>query len=86
MQKHPERESHLRSILKGLSWRFIATGTTMIVAYLFTGEVETAAKIGGLEFFAKLGLYYGHERAWQLVPRGTIRKAVHGSDEPPASE
>ena len=74
--KHPERESHLRSIMKGVTWRFIATGTTIIIAYIITGEVSDALTIGGFEFLAKLLIYYTHERAWQLVPRGAIRKIL----------
>lgn len=68
------RESHLRSLLKATSWRVIATLTTAIIAYFITGEVETALMIGGIEFFIKLMIYYAHERAWQLVPRGGIRQ------------
>ena len=67
------RESHLRSLLKALSWRIVATTTTAIIAYIITGEIGTAIMIGGIEFLAKFFIYYMHERAWQLVPRGTIR-------------
>lgn len=71
-----QKESHLRSVLKGLTWRVVATTTIIIIAYLTTGEVETALKIGFIEFFIKLLLYYLHERAWQLVPRGRVRKTI----------
>jgi uncharacterized membrane protein len=67
------RESHLRSFLKALSWRVLATTTTAIIAWVITGDISTAIVIGGIEFFAKFFIYYGHERVWQLVPRGTIR-------------
>ena len=69
----PYRESHVRSILKALSWRIVATLTTGIIAYFITGEIDTAVAIGSIEFVLKFGIYYVHERAWQLVPRGTIR-------------
>ena len=68
------KESRLRSLLKGLTWRIIATGTIIAIAYFTTGDVELALKIGGLEFVIKLLMYYLHERAWQAVPRGSIRK------------
>lgn len=71
MQK---RDSHLRSVLKGITWRFLATATTIGIAYLVTGEVGAAFTIGAFEFFAKLLIYYLHERAWLLVPQGSIRK------------
>lgn len=67
-------ESHIRSILKGITWRIIATSTIIVIAYFTTGDLELAFTIGGLEFFIKLGLYYLHERLWLKVPSGTIRK------------
>ncbi len=73
------RESRLRSLLKGISWRIIATGATMTIAYIITGEVAEALKIGGIEFFGKLIIYYMHERAWLLVPSGTFRKLTNKS-------
>jgi len=69
-----DKESHIRSILKGLSWRLIATGTLIIIAYLTTGDINLALEIGAIEFVIKFLLYYFHERAWQTVPRGTFRK------------
>jgi len=70
------RESHIRSILKTLSWRIIATSTTVAIAYFIFGDMSNALKVGGIEFFAKMVIYYFHERAWQLVPRGTVRKIL----------
>lgn len=71
------RESHLRSLLKAFSWRIVATTTTGIIAYFITGDVMAAITIGSIEFVAKFFIYYAHERAWQLVPRGTIRNIAH---------
>ncbi len=70
------KESHVRSALKTISWRILATTTTVIIAYFVFGDIENALKVGGIEFFAKMIIYYLHERAWQLAPRGTIRKIV----------
>ncbi|MEL6656773.1 MAG: DUF2061 domain-containing protein [Bacteroidota bacterium] len=68
------RESRLRSVLKALSWRVIATTTIIAIAYFTTGNIEDALKIGAIEFFIKFALYYLHERAWQMAPRGSVRK------------
>ena len=68
------RESHLRTMLKTLSWRIIATLTTIIITYIVTGSVDSAWKVGSAEFIAKMVIYYVHERIWQLAPRGYIRK------------
>lgn len=67
-------ESHLRSVLKGVTWRIVATSTTMIITYWYTGKIDTALMVGGTEFLLKIGIYYLHERAWQMAPRGSIRK------------
>jgi uncharacterized membrane protein len=66
-------ESHLRSIIKALSWRIIASCTTAGIAFFVTGQIGVALTIGGMELFIKILAYYLHERAWQLVPIGTIR-------------
>lgn len=65
-----KKESHLRSLLKGISWRVIATLDTIFVVLLITcllGDcsLENAVKIGFLEFFVKFFGYYIHERIWQ---------------------
>ena len=62
-------ESHERSILKGISWRIIATTDTFLVVFFITCmldqcSVENALKIGVIEFFLKLLIYYTHERVW----------------------
>jgi uncharacterized membrane protein len=56
--------SHKVSLMKTFSWRIIATLTTIMLAWIFTGEIDTALKIGGVEFFAKMLFYYMHERSW----------------------
>lgn len=61
--------SHIRSILKGISWRIIATSDTILVVLLITCifgacSIENALKIGVAEFLIKLVIYYFHERTW----------------------
>ena len=60
-------DSHLRSVVKAFSWRIIATLTTAAIAYWVTGRIDTAVLIGGIEFFLKFIIYYGHERAWHRI-------------------
>ncbi|WP_024787491.1 MULTISPECIES: adenylyl-sulfate kinase [unclassified Lebetimonas] len=67
------KETNIRSIVKGISWRFIATGTTMSIVYVFFGNVELAVATGLLETIAKVGLYWGHEKAWQRIRWGRKR-------------
>ena len=66
-------ETHSRSVIKGISWRVLATLTTMILVYVFTGDLGLTAGIGALEFTAKLVLYYLHECGWNRVGWGRLR-------------
>jgi uncharacterized membrane protein len=62
--KDPIQESHTRTIIKTFSWRAMATVITMVVAFAFTGNTETALEIGLADTLIKLFAYYGHERIW----------------------
>ena len=77
MSQDSYKESRFRSILKAFTWRILASLTTITIAYLITGQIETAFAIGGIEFFAKMFIYYGHERIWQMIPRGGIRAFIN---------
>ena len=70
------KESRLRSVLKAASWRVLATLATIGIAYIVTGKIDDALKIGGIEVVAKMIIYYFHERAWAQVPLGTVRKIL----------
>ena len=63
-------ESPMRSVLKGITWRLLATFTTVVIAFCLTGEQGVALKIGALEFVAKLAIYYMHERVWVRIQFG----------------
>ena len=63
-------ENRWRSLAKTVSWRITATVTTMIIAYILTGELQLAFEIGLIEVFAKLALGYYHERFWNQLDIG----------------
>ena len=63
-------ESHYRSIVKTLTWRVLATAITFSVAWILLGKLGKAAEIGILDTLIKLGAYYSHERAWNLLQFG----------------
>lgn len=65
--------THTRSVAKGITWRIIASATTMSLVYLFTGNLELTAGVGALDVLLKLLFYYFHERAWGKVSWGVIR-------------
>ena len=64
------REARIRSIVKALTWRAIATSTTMTLAYVVTGDLKVAGAIGVADLVIKLFFYYVHERAWGRIPWG----------------
>lgn len=78
-----KKSSHIRSILKGISWRVVATVDTILVVLLVTcllGDcsIENAIKIGFSEFLIKLAIYYFHERVWMqfLGKQATTNKEI----------
>jgi len=65
-------DSHARSVIKGITWRVTGTIDTMIMAFIVTGELHNAIKIGLTEVFTKILLFYLHERLWNIIPFGRI--------------
>ena len=63
-------ETRSRSVAKSLSWRIVASLTTIGLVYAFTGAVHIAMAVGGAEVVAKLLIFYLHERAWAKVGWG----------------
>lgn len=58
------KESHQRSLIKGISWRFFGTLDTIIISLFVTGDLSKAFAIGFTELVTKVILYYFHERLW----------------------
>lgn len=72
-----KKESHARSLIKGISWRIVATTDTILVVLLVTCitgncSIDHAIKIGAAEFLIKFLVYYIHERIWQFVFRDGV--------------
>lgn len=65
-------ESKIRSIAKGITWRVVASGTTMLIVWLTTGSIELVAAVGLADVTAKIFFYYLHERAWGRVHWGQL--------------
>ena len=61
-----------RSLAKTLTWRILATFTTMLLVWIVFGEIDKAISIGLVEFVVKMIVYYGHERAWARISWGLI--------------
>ena len=63
-------DSHLRSVMKGISWRIVGTLDTTILVFLFSGEFTIALFVGTTELITKIFLYWAHERVWQRITWG----------------
>ena len=57
-------ESRKRHIAKTITWRFIGTLDTMVIAWVISGNPLTGLKIGFAEVLTKMIIYYLHERLW----------------------
>ena len=70
-------ETKRRSLVKALSWRFVATFITMGIAYFITGKIDLALEIGLLDTTIKFVMYFGHERIWLRIRYGKIVADTH---------
>lgn len=67
------KETNKRSIVKGVTWRVVATTTTMVIVYIFFGRLDLAIATGLIESVLKIGLFWVHEKAWFKVRWGKKR-------------
>jgi uncharacterized membrane protein len=68
-------EKHVRSFAKAISWRIVATLTTMLLVFAFTGSLMISGGVGVAELVVKILVYYLHERVWNMVDFGREKKA-----------
>ena len=64
------KETKVRSIVKTISWRILATLTTVTLVYIFIGDTTIAFTVGGIEVFLKMLVYFIHERVWDKLKFG----------------
>jgi uncharacterized membrane protein len=48
----------------------LGTLDTFAISWLFTGRIEVAGSIAGLEIITKIAWYYLHERIWAAIRWG----------------
>lgn len=61
-----------RSLAKTITWRILATVTTILLVWLAFGQIDKAVGVGIAEFIIKMIVYYSHERAWARVSWGLV--------------
>jgi uncharacterized membrane protein len=68
-------EKHVRSFAKAISWRIVATLTTILLVFAFTRSLMISGGVGIAELVVKILVYYLHERVWNMVDFGREKKA-----------
>ena len=64
------REAHIRSIMKAVSYRLLAAVATGTIAFVFTRRLDISLGIAAVEAVAKIICYYIHERLWSFIRFG----------------
>jgi uncharacterized membrane protein len=59
-------EKPIRSMVKAISWRIVATLTTIILVVIFSKDLALGTIVGITELIVKTVVYYVHERVWNL--------------------
>jgi len=72
------KKSRIRHIAKAMTWRFVASATTFILALIFFKDDpkagEKATYVAMIEASLKLIFYYYHERFWFTFKTMSARK------------
>ncbi|MFN3604309.1 MAG: DUF2061 domain-containing protein [Leptonema sp. (in: bacteria)] len=68
------KDSHYRSLIKGISWRITGTIDTILLSWIITGQIKFALTIGLAETITKIILYYLHERIWEKIKLGKTKE------------
>lgn len=67
-------DSNKRHIVKTVTWRFIGTMDTMMLAWILSGDPMIGLQIGFTEVVTKMVLYYLHERVWYKINFGLDKR------------
>jgi uncharacterized membrane protein len=59
-----------RSLVKAFTYRVWGTLSSFLVALVLTGSAELSGLIAFWETIIKVGIYYIHERGWNLISWG----------------
>lgn len=66
------RVTRTRSLIKTITFRVLATITTIIVVYFFTGRLDISLGAGIVDSIIKMIIYYFHERIWDKLSFGRL--------------
>ena len=65
-------DSQKRTIVKALLWRFIASGTTVVVVFALSGNIVLGLSAAAIGIPLKLLMYYFYEREWDKIVWETV--------------
>lgn len=66
-------EHHKRTICKTLTWRVCGAFFTIVLIYLYSGDIRESFAVGSLVELTKMGIYYLHERIWNRFSFGRAK-------------
>lgn len=62
--------SYKRHLAKTVTWRLIGTLDTIVISWIISGNPIIGLKVGFVEVFTKMVLYFLHERLWYKTKFG----------------
>jgi adenylylsulfate kinase len=63
-------ETNKRSLAKAISYRFVGTIVTFMIAFTLTGDFLISSAVGVADLIFKTLLFYLHERLWNYIKWG----------------
>lgn len=70
----------MRSLLKALSYRIVASLITSALVYAITHKAALALGVGLMDSLIKIVTFFLHERLWALIPIGRKAHPLSGID------
>lgn len=67
-------DSQSRSLVKAVSYRMLGSIATAGLFLLVTGNAKISLGAGLLDCFAKIALYFLHERLWDRISYGRAKR------------
>lgn len=64
-------ETRMRSVVKALTWRAVASLTAFLIAYGLTGNATFAGSVAVVDIVGRTVVYYFHERLWSKIAWGS---------------
>jgi uncharacterized membrane protein len=72
------KETHMRSLSKGVLWRIISIVVLAIITYVYTRDLLVVTLVTAISNVTFLLIYYIHERLWLRIqrPTGKVQRSI----------